>query len=173
MKKVLFLLGALEHQDIEWLMEEGELKTIDSGEVLIQKGEEITHLFLTLSGSYKVMDDKKEIGEVSAGEILGEISFIDAKPPSVSIVTKEYSEFLSVKKELVKEKLQSDLGFAARFYYATSLLLSHRLRKATSNDASYEVDELDENIMDYIHQAGSRFTQILNQMKEKRVINNN
>lgn len=166
MKKVLFLLGALEHQDIEWLIEEGELETLHRGDVLIQKGEATSHLFLTLSGSFSIMAGDDEINEVSLGEILGEQSFIDSKTPGVSVIAKEHSELLRIERVLVKEKLENDLGFAARFYYSTSLLLSHRLRKASAGSgSSYDSDELDENVMNNIHQAGSRFTQVLNQMK--------
>ncbi|MEM6319314.1 MAG: cyclic nucleotide-binding domain-containing protein [Bacteroidota bacterium] len=169
MKKVLFLLGVLEHQDIEWMLDEGELKTLNKGEVLIQQGQNITHLFLALSGSFRIVGTNEvEIAQVGSGEILGELSFIDSRVPSATVIAKESSEVLQIAKSVVKEKLEEDARFAARFYYSIASLLSHRLRKRENDSSNYDQDELDENIMDYIHKAGSSFSRILQEIRNRK-----
>ena len=170
MKKVLFLLGKLEHQDIEWILEEGELRKVQEKEILIQTGVQFTHLFLVLTGRFSVYNDdenSKEIAQIGAGEILGELSFIDSKAPSATVMASEFSEVLCLRKEEVKRKLDNDSGFASRFYYSLALLLSHRLRKSNTGHTEYGEDEIDENLLDYIHQAGSSFNQIIQEIRSR------
>ena len=55
---------------------------------------------------------------------------------------------------------EKDTGFAARFYHALAIFLSDRLRSATAEGAAD--DELDEGLLDTLHQAGDRFVRLLN-----------
>ncbi len=171
-KKVLFLLGVLEHQDIEWIISEGLLKTIKQKSILIERGVSSSYLYLVLSGSFVVLAGKKEaveIAKVEHGEILGELSFIDARPPGVSVVARKDAEVLCIEKKSVKARLKSNPGFAGRFYYSLSLMLSHRLRKANQEvDDGYEADEIDENLMDNFHQAGSSFNRIVKEVRKRK-----
>ncbi len=168
----MFLLGALEHQDVEWMVREGVFKAVKRGEILIEKGVSADCLYLVLSGSFAVQTGKGSSGEIARvedGEILGELSFIDARPPGVSVVARKEAELLCIEKGKIKARFKQKQGFASRFYYALCLLLSHRLRKANqeTNDA-YDIDEIDENLMDHIHQAGSRFNQIVNEVRQRK-----
>lgn len=168
MKKVLFLFGVLEHQDIEWLIEEGELLTIAAKQHLIDKGKEIDYMYIVLDGSLGVYDlskSQKPFANISQGEVLGELSFIDALPPSATVVAKSNAELLRIEKDIIREKLRKDKPFAARFYYSLSLLLSHRLRNRNSEEGAE--DELGSFLMDNLHQAGSYFRQVVSEIRLK------
>jgi CRP/FNR family transcriptional regulator, cyclic AMP receptor protein len=48
MKTVLFLLGELDDDDIDWMLEVGSRQAISPGITLIDEGAEIEHLYILL-----------------------------------------------------------------------------------------------------------------------------
>jgi len=171
MKRVLFLLGHLNDLDIEWMMNNGSKDELETGDRLISKGETIENLYIILSGQLSISDgaSQQHIAHIGAGEIVGEMSFLESRPPSVSVIATQSSTVYSISRELINRRLANNLEFKANFYYAISLFLSNRLRKTTSQlgyGSPEEVDSIDENILDGISQAGSRFGQILQKFSE-------
>jgi len=171
MKHVLFLLGHLTDLDIEWMINNGEKTELKLGDRLINKGEEIENLYIVLSGRFSIIDGESHnnIAFINSGEIVGEMSFLESRPPSVSVVATELSTVFCISKQLMTKRLNNNLEFKANFYYAISLFLSNRLRQTTTQlgyGSSDEVDVLDENVLDGVSQAGSRFGQILQKFSE-------
>jgi CRP-like cAMP-binding protein len=171
MKRVLFLLGHLNDLDIEWMMNNGSKAELETGDRLILKGETIENLYIILSGEFSITDgeSQKHIALIGPGEIVGEMSFLESRPPSVSVIATEKSTIYSISRESMNSRLDNNLEFRANFYYAISLFLSNRLRKTTSRlgyGNSDEADVIDENVLDGISQAGSRFGQILQKFSE-------
>lgn len=171
MKRVLFLLGHLNDLDIEWMINNGSKTQLEVGDRLIRKGETIENLYIILSGQLTITDgiSEKHIAHIGAGEIVGEMSFLESRPPSVSVIASQSSEVYSISRELMMSRLANNLEFRANFYYAISLFLSNRLRKTTTQlgyGSPDEVDVIDENVLDGISQAGSRFSQILQKFSE-------
>lgn len=171
MKRVLFLLGHLNDLDIEWMINNGSKAELETGDRLIQKGETIENLYIILSGELSITDgeSQKYIALIGAGEIVGEMSFLESRPPSVSVIATQPSTIYSISRELMNSRLANNLEFKANFYYAISLFLSNRLRKTTSQlgyGSPDETDVIDENVLDGISQAGSRFGQILQKFSE-------
>lgn len=171
MKRVLFLLGHLNDLDIEWMINNGSKAELEAGDRLIRKGETIESLFIVLSGQLSITDgtSDKTIAMIGAGEIVGEMSFLESRPPSVSVIATESTSVYSISRELMNSRLANNLEFKANFYYAISLFLSNRLRKTTSQlgyGNPEEVDMIDENVLEGISQAGSRFGQILQKFSE-------
>jgi CRP-like cAMP-binding protein len=171
MKRVLFLLGHLNDLDIEWMINNGSKADLETGDRLIQKGETIENLYIILSGQLSITDgvSQKHIALIGSGEIVGEMSFLESRPPSVSVIATEPAAIYSISRELMNSRLANNLEFKANFYYAISLFLSNRLRKTTSQlgyGSPDEADTLDENVLDGISQAGSRFGQILQKFSE-------
>lgn len=173
MKRVLFILGQLSDIDIEWLIEQGIKTKFSPGEHIINEGESISNFSIILSGSCKVYNKKNtafEITRLGSGEILGEMSLLDARPPSVSVMSIEPTTTFSISLEKIRRRMEVDTGFAARFYYSISLFLSHRLRKTTSK-LGYglvqdEADEINTEVLSEVAQAGARFGRILNKFSE-------
>ncbi len=171
MKRVLFLLGHLSDLDIEWMLNNGSKSELETGDRLICKGEPIEDLYIILSGQLSITDgpSQKHITYIRAGEIVGEMSFLESRLPSVSVIAKEPSAVYKISRALINTRLKHNVEFKANFYYAISLFLSNRLRQ-TTNQLGYgspeEADAIDENILDGISEAGSRFGQILRKFFE-------
>jgi len=175
MKRVLFVLGQLSDNDIEWMIENGKKQTISQGDFLVKQGKAIENIFIVLSGSFKIFNEQKpdiNIAQIGSGEIIGEMSFLDERPPSVSVVATETSSVYSISLERMKQFMEVDTRFAARFYYSIGLFLSDRLRKTTGRlgygelEENEDVDEININVLSQIGQAGSRFSRMLNKFAE-------
>jgi CRP/FNR family cyclic AMP-dependent transcriptional regulator len=171
MKRVLFLLGHLNDLDIEWMITNGSKADLEVGDRLISKGETIENLYIVLSGELSINDGVSEnhIALIGTGEIVGEMSFLESRPPSVSVIATRPTAVFCISRELMNSRLATNLEFRANFYYAISLFLSNRLRKTTSQlgyGSPEEVDVIDENVLDGVSQAGSRFGQILQKFSE-------
>lgn len=133
-------------------------------------------MFITLSGQFRVsLRDGQEVARLGAGEVVGEIAFVDSAPPSATVTAAAgNAAVLAVPKVLLQRHLASDPAFAARFYRALAIFLADRLRATTrrlgyggtgdlDNEAVLE-DELDVEVLDTLSQAGDRFTRLLQRL---------
>jgi CRP/FNR family cyclic AMP-dependent transcriptional regulator len=176
MRKVLYLFGQLNDGDVEWMMATGRTRPVTRGDVLIQQGVPVDALFILLEGRLAVLlgRQEREIAKLNAGEMVGEMSFVDARPPSATVRALEDSTVFALSKSVLANKLDRDLGFAARFYRALAIYLSTTVRErhrmlgygsgveldGTEDDA----DELDPNVLDTVALAGDRFDRMVKQL---------
>jgi CRP-like cAMP-binding protein len=172
MKKVLFFLGQLNDMDVEWMIKNGHKIEVEPQTKLIKKGEPVENLYIILSGQLSVFADDStsdSIATLNAGEIVGEMSFVESRSPSLSVVATKPSSVFAIPREIISSRLSENPDFKANFYYAIALFLSSRLRK-TTDQLGYgkpeEEDLIDSNILDGVAQAGSRFGQILHRFSE-------
>ncbi|MGB3509293.1 MAG: cyclic nucleotide-binding domain-containing protein [Microcoleaceae cyanobacterium] len=131
MSTVLAILGELSDRDIDWMIANGTKEKITTDTILINEGQPIDALYIVIDGTLKAyvaaLGDK-EIGMVSCGEVLGEMSFVDGRLPSATVKAIEDSLVLSISKHKLNEKLEKDVLFSLRFYRAITKFLSTRLR---------------------------------------------
>ena len=174
MKRVLFVLGQLSDQDIEWMIDNGTKQSIQQGNYLVQQGNRLDHIYLILSGHFRIYDQAKSdvsISTISSGEIIGEMSFLDDHPPTVSVVALENSSVHAIPLDQMQQYMADNRDFAARFYYSIALFLSDRLRKTTSRlgygEVDEDTDELNFQVLEQVGQAGSRFKRMLNKFAER------
>jgi CRP-like cAMP-binding protein len=176
-KKVLYLLGQLDDRDVEWMIQTGKKERLRPGTTIIEEGKSLQALYIVLDGMLGVATHAagdRLIARVGVGEVVGELSFVDARPPSATVRALTAAIVLTLARTDIQARLDQDLGFAARFYRSIAMFLSDRLRRKTSelgagqeNDQSpedSEVDELDPNVLDNIHLAGARFHQVLQRL---------
>ncbi len=131
MKKVLFILSELTDGDIDWIVSMGKRQTVSDGTILIQEGHPVDTLYILLDGELAVTTiafDGREIARLGSGEVVGEMSFVDARPPSATVTAKGDSLVFTLPRPELAVKLHQDEGFAARFYRALAAFLSNRLR---------------------------------------------
>ncbi|RCK74075.1 MAG: hypothetical protein OZSIB_1066 [Candidatus Ozemobacter sibiricus] len=178
MKKVLFILGELADSDVEWLIRRGKRRTVPQGAILVQEGKPIESLFIVVDGQFSVTLqalNNREIARIGAGEILGEISVIDSRPPSATVTARLESRVLEIARPDLLKALQTDTGFAARFYRAMAVFLADRLRGTIGvlgygasthleEDKEYQ-DEIDTAVLDQVSLAGARFETILRRLR--------
>jgi CRP-like cAMP-binding protein len=136
MNRVVFILGVLEDEDVDWLIAAGQRQELQPGEVLIREAEPCDALFLILDGALEVSVaalQAQPIALLATGEVVGEMSFVDSQPPSATVAALEPSIVLSISCKHLRHKLQQDIWFASRFYRAMAILLSSRLRSTVKH----------------------------------------
>ena len=170
MKGVFFFLGELNDQDIEWLLKRGRKQDLQPGTDLVQEGKPIDQMHFILAGGfrYSVARLGAEAQPVGVGEVIGEVSFVDSRPPTGTITALTPSVVLSIPRPVLAAKLQDDVPFAARFYRALSMMLAYRHRQWTTRQEGAgdpaAADQLDTNLLDTLHLAGARFNRILTRL---------
>lgn len=189
MQKVLYILSELSDDDINWLIQVGQREEIPPGTVLIQEGESVDTLYILLDGALVVSIsalEGRQIAHLATGEVVGEMSFIDARPPSATVQTLETSVVLAIPRPILAEKLQQDVVFAARFYRALAILLSHRLRgtvKQLGDDKNQPINQTEDaasstgNVIpptpngEQFRSAQLRFEQMIERLKGEKIQN--
>src|SRR5215471_5241894 len=107
MRKALHMMGILSERDMEWLISHGQTKFAMAGSTVIQEGQHVNALFILLEGKFSVRasnEQSREIATLYPGEILGEISFVDARPPSASVVAVHDSQMFVVNAASLTDK---------------------------------------------------------------------
>ncbi|MCY7382264.1 MAG: cyclic nucleotide-binding domain-containing protein [Microcoleus sp. CAN_BIN18] len=150
-KKALFILSQLNNDDIDWIVQKGKKEVLAPGAILIKEGKQIDALYIVLNGSLSVLLDQeqsKELAKIASGELVGEVSFIDARPPLATVKAIEETHLLAIPRRQLVLKLQHDMGFASRFYYGISLCLADRMRGTIRHIEYGRNIELDQPEMD-------------------------
>ena len=172
MRKALYILGQLNDSDVEWIASHGRRQRLSDGEMIVREGAPLDALFITLDGELRVtLGDGTEVARLGPGEVVGEIAFVDSSLPSATVTATGDAYVLVLTQTTLRQRLGSDLGFAARFYRALAIFLADRL-KTTTRRLGYgrggdldtrEIleDELDPSVLDTVSQAGERFTRLL------------
>lgn len=169
MRKALYILGQLNDADVTWLGRHGRKRRLAPGEVIIVEGRPVDSFFISLEGKLSVtVGDGREVARLGAGEVIGEIAFVDAAPPLATVTAVDDATVLALDKRDLERKLSADQGFAARFYRAIAIFLADRLRATTRSlgygktaDGVPLADELDPAVLDTVSLAGDRFDRLL------------
>jgi len=169
-------MGILEDSDIQWIVDNGIKFSFSAEEVLIQHGVPIEYLYILLDGRLSVqLPNGIQVAMLMVGEVIGEISFVDSRPPLASVVAELPSVVLGIEKRLLSAKLASDGSFGSRFYRGIALFLADRLRSTTgrlgygdATDTKSLVDDPDElngDFMQMISVANIRFEYLMRYVK--------
>lgn len=172
MRKVLLIFSELTDGDVEWLANAGDRIHLDAGAVLIPNNARVDSLYFVLDGRLAIKTVKGEVIRLlESGEIIGEMSLVDPAPTVVSVEVDADATLLRIADAKVREKLASDLGFAARFYRALCVFLADRMRATTmrmgygaATPDPHAKDELHDDMLDTVHLAGARFDRMLKRL---------
>jgi len=175
MRKALYLLGILNDSDLEWMITNGAKRRCAGGDVLVEQGTQLDSMFIVLTGELAVVISgptgrQTEVARLLTGEVVGEMSFVDSLPPTATVRAQTDSTVLAIDRDLLAKKLDSDQGFASRFYRALAVFLANRYRSTVSNlgygdgsdidEETVESDELALDVLDNIYMAGTRFKEL-------------
>jgi CRP-like cAMP-binding protein len=109
-----------------------ELTRLHPGELLIHEGDESFQMYYVQSGSLAVFkrkgDKEVQIGTIIAGELVGEMSFLDQHPRSATVKAMTDCELV----EVPHEKFQKLLDSHPKWFKALIHTLLDRLRKANA-----------------------------------------
>lgn len=177
MRKVLYLMGTLTDGDVEWLSAHGQTRFVPRETTIIEQGRAIEGLFVLLEGRLAVRRadvTDRDVASLFPGEVLGEISFVDGRPPSASVISVQDSHLLVVTRETLLNKLARDDAFAARFYRGLAIFLADRLRtttaslgygKQTDNQQQRDAEAIDPDSFEEISLAARRFDEMLRRLR--------
>jgi len=138
-RKALLLLGELNNDDLNWILQKSQKQRIKSEAILIEKDGQINALYFVLSGAFRVLLEDTQLAKIGKGEVVGEISFIDRRPPLATVQAVEPSTVLAIPHLQLKLKLEQDISFASRFYQGLLLGLTDRIR-GTVDRLGYDAD---------------------------------
>jgi CRP/FNR family cyclic AMP-dependent transcriptional regulator len=99
------------------------------------------------------------------------MSIVDSTPPSATVVAEGECRVLSLNKNILLQKLATDMAFGCRFYKAVAVFLTDRLREiehpVPSDDREELVaetiskDEIDDMIVGNVARAAGRFDRMM------------
>ena len=174
MRKAMYLMGALDDSDVEWLAAHGNPERLTAGQTLVQEGRAIDSLYVVLDGQLAVQVGSARVATLLAGEVIGEISFVDARPPLATVASLDAARVLAVRRDVLQQKLLSDVSFAAHFYRAVAIFLADRLRTTTTRlgygqpeqDAVPDAaDDLGDELLETVSLGTRRFDNLLRQVR--------
>jgi CRP-like cAMP-binding protein len=131
MSREIALRDGLRDADLAWLFHVGVERTIEPGSTLLREGNRTDGIFVVIRGRFSVRTENFEddhLAKLGAGELIGEISFLEGSPASATIVAEQESVVLAVSHQELKERILQDLAFAARLYRTFALVAERRLR---------------------------------------------
>ena len=101
-----------------------------SGETILQKGRRTHGVYLVVKGSASVhIPSHGESLEVRAGEVCGEISFLDELPATADVIAKEAVEAFYLDRATLGSLFELFPHLGSRFYHSLAAILSRRLRE--------------------------------------------
>ncbi len=174
MRKAMQLFGVLNDLDVGWIGKVSTVQTLAPGQLLIQEQVAIKSLYILLEGQLSVFlsgAGDQEVAKLQSGEIVGEISFVDPRPPLASVKALQTSIVLRLDRTTLTEHLAKDHAFAARFYRAIASFLASRLYVTTSRfgygtarqDA--DPDELPDTQIEEASMGALRFDTLIKQVR--------
>ena len=172
-RKVLFILNELLDDDVEWLAHAGDRLRYPVGAELIAYDSHVDSVYFVLDGTFSVLAANGEVvAELGSGEVIGEMSLVDPARTTACVLAGEGASALRVSHARLREKLDADPPFAARFYRALAAFLSARMRHTTrlfgrgaaSMPPAAPVDEISEAMLEKAHLASLRFERLLKRL---------
>jgi CRP-like cAMP-binding protein len=110
----------------------GAVRTVEEGQLLIRAGDADSTLFAIEDGHLDIVvnrDGKPTVvATVGPGDVLGEVSFIDDSPRTVSVVAGEPTLVRAWDKRTLSEGLAFEPQLLAKFAVALCELLVERIR---------------------------------------------
>jgi CRP-like cAMP-binding protein len=198
LKEAAYTFGELRDSDVDWLLSVGRLRKAEAGSVLLQAGRPVDALYIVLDGlleaavpgidanplaicfecTKKLASTEKLVSNLSRGEMVGAIYFLDFRPAPMTVRCVQESLLLSISRQELMNKLQQDMSFASRFYRVLALQLSNKLQVALASlgctqqaycreqglqDVEYD-DEMDIEDLEQVSQGAMRFNWVLKRL---------
>ena len=150
LRKVLTLFATLQEQDVFKLAGLGRLHRVQPQTLLLNQGDEVSALYLVLSGEAEIvftLGGKPEVvGTSRRGELLGEMSLLlnDQKGASAGVRSSQGMDLLMLQRSTLVTELERNPSLAARFYRGLACMLSRRSRDQLLSYQRGAISQLEE-----------------------------
>ena len=120
--------NSLSGPQVYQVLKAGSIRSCKAGDILCEKGDESSEMFILLSGKLRVRIGVMELWRVSSAEIVGEMSLITGLPRTATVETIEDSALFVIKKESMDSLLEGNPDLAAKVYRNMLESLCQKLR---------------------------------------------
>ncbi len=125
--------------DWRLIVDKATRRKFKPGEPIVQKGKRTYGVYFLLNGSASVQLGGNSMPAIGAGEICGEISFLDELPATANVVARDAVEALYVDRTALQTLFELFPHLGSRFYRSLAASLSRRLREMI--DPSGDADD--------------------------------
>jgi len=121
-------LRFLAEQDVELLRRSSQRKHLERGEVIVKEGQSPEAIFIVQEGFISVRAGGVTVGYFGPGQILGEISFVERRSASATVVAEGDAVVDRIDGAELEALLATHPDMASRFYRSLAVILSRRVR---------------------------------------------
>ena len=118
----------LTSREIKKILKLSSWEDADLGECFVSKDKPLERLILIYSGKADVEVDGKKVGELNAGQFIGELSYFTDEVAAANVVATEATRYVSWPKERLKSFLEKDSELRAAFQLILGSVLAKRLK---------------------------------------------
>ena len=142
----LGIVADLEPGDRALLSSYGEFLPVQSGEKIIEAGQEQECLFLVISGllhvTIRVEGRTKLVARIEAGETLGEINVFDPKSASATVTAQEFSQIWKANRQDIDDFVKAYPEAGATFLTGILTVMCRRIRHMNETLADSEASDI-------------------------------
>lgn len=123
----------------EWssLLSHMERRKFPPGVTLLERSDSDRTLYMVASGSVAVFVTRNghehELGIISEGSVFGEMAFLDGRPRSAVVRSRENVEVLSLSYESFESLMSWEPRLACKLLLDVGRVMSHRLRQSQAD----------------------------------------
>ena len=120
--------------ECEMLLEHATVCHFKSGDIIIEQGSPHNYLYVLRAGNARVLQhsyDESNVeftGPLGPGDLFGEMSFMDGKNASATLVADGDTEALKFNRDDIRSLVDTDARMGMRFYQSLLLTMCKRLR---------------------------------------------
>lgn len=132
MNRAAALFEKLSDADVDWILNTGLEEQLMKGQPLIQAGRPVPAIYIVLKGLLGVFTEalgKERLAVVGPGGVVGEMSLLEDRVPTESVVAQETTTVLALPHRTLEDRFLKDPHFASRLYRGMAKSLSQRLRR--------------------------------------------
>ncbi|OFW82954.1 MAG: hypothetical protein A2018_00160 [Alphaproteobacteria bacterium GWF2_58_20] len=134
MLNIPYIIEQLSDDDVRWIAAHGRRLALGDQDVIIREFEQTPDMFIVVKGELGVfVRGLGEMARLAPGDVVGEMSFVDPRPPTATVLASRNVVVVAIAKDVLNEKLRTDSGFGSRFYRALAVFLAERLRHTVRN----------------------------------------
>jgi serine/threonine protein phosphatase PrpC len=123
----LYLFQDLAYNDLLKIIDIAQVYDVDIDTPIVTEGTAGDALYLVLRGSFSVMSEGTELATIHSGSHFGEIALITETPRTATVISKEPSRVLKIRRKPLKQLLHKFAHIGVQFYSRIATTLSERL----------------------------------------------
>jgi len=125
----------LSPREIKKILKLSSWKDAAPGECFVSRDEPLERLILIYSGNADVEIEGKKIGQLHAGQFIGELAYFTDEVAAANVVATEATRYVSWPKDQLKDFLDKDPDLRAAFQIILGSVLAKRLKDTWVRDA--------------------------------------